>query len=60
MLFLRQWQNHQKILAGNKGELLAVRYINQLKKYLVVVYRETSKYDGFIITSFITSKEKNH
>ena len=32
-----------KILAGNKGELLAVRYINQLKKYLVVVYRETSK-----------------
>jgi len=48
-----------KILSGNKGELLAVRYIKQLMKFLVVVYRETSKTDGFIITSFITSKEKS-
>ncbi|KPA11239.1 hypothetical protein MHK_008550 [Candidatus Magnetomorum sp. HK-1] len=46
-----------KILAGNKGELLAIRYINHLMKHLVVAYRETSENDGFIITSFITSKE---
>lgn len=48
-----------KILAGNRDELLAVRYIDQLMKFLVVAYRETSVTDGFIITSFITSKKKS-
>lgn len=42
------------IVNGWKGELLAVKKINT--KYLVVVYKEISKKDGFIITAFLTSK----
>ena len=48
-----------KILAGKKGELLAVRYLIDYNKHLVVVYREIDEYDGFIITSFMTSKTKS-
>ncbi|MFH1392467.1 MAG: PBECR2 nuclease fold domain-containing protein [bacterium] len=42
------------IVRGWKGELLAVRKIN--KKYLIVVYREINKQDGFVITAFATYK----
>lgn len=44
-----------KILAGSCGELLAVREI-LTGKFLVVVYKETSPDDGFIITAFLTRK----
>ncbi|MDQ2694890.1 MAG: hypothetical protein M3Z21_05825 [Pseudomonadota bacterium] len=44
----------ERILAGNRNELLAVREIEQ-GKYLVVVYRELN-HDGFVITAFFTRR----
>lgn len=46
-----------KVFAGNRGELLAIREIEP-GKYLVVVYKETSKSDGFVITAFLTRRAK--
>jgi hypothetical protein len=46
-----------RIYAGNEGEFLAVREIEQ-GKYLVVVYRELET-DGFIITAFLTRRLKS-
>jgi len=46
--------NPSRILAGKKGECLAVQEM-LTGKHLVVVYREIEN-DGFIITAFITSK----
>ncbi len=43
-----------RILAGNNGELLAIREIEP-EKYIVVVYTEQGN-DGFIITSFLTRR----
>jgi hypothetical protein len=43
------------IFEGGSGELLAVRRV-QIDKYLVVVYKEVSKEDGFLITAFLTRK----
>ena len=43
-----------RVLAGGRGEILAVREI-KAGRFLVVVYRETV-YDGFIITAFVTSR----
>ncbi len=37
------------------NELLAVKILIQ-SKYLIVVYRELNSDDGFVITSFLTSK----
>ncbi len=47
----------EAIYKGKTGELLAVRSIEE-GKYIVVVYRELSKEDGFVITAFLT-KQKN-
>jgi hypothetical protein len=46
-----------RILAGNENEMLAVREIEQ-GKWLVVVYKELSASDGFVITSFVTRRAK--
>ncbi len=46
-----------RVLAGNRGELLAVREIES-GKWLIVVYRETDD-DGFIITAFLTRRERS-
>ena len=46
--------NPQRLLAGGAGEILAVRELSP-GKHLVVVYRELEK-DGFVITSFLTSR----
>lgn len=43
-----------RVLAGGKGELLAVREI-ETGKWLVVVYRELDD-DGFVITAFMTRR----
>lgn len=43
-----------RVLAGNAGELLAIREI-ETGKWLVVVYREEET-DGFIITAFLTRR----
>ena len=44
----------ERILEGNRGELLAIRQVEP-GKYLVVVYREVEG-DGFIITAFFTRR----
>ncbi len=44
---------------GDYGELLAIRFYAQTPltgKYLVVVYRESSSEDGFILTAYFTSR----
>ncbi|MBU2611653.1 MAG: hypothetical protein KJ606_12025 [Chloroflexi bacterium] len=45
------------VFEGNSGETLAAREIEP-GKYLVVVYREISKEDGFVITAFLTKRWK--
>ena len=45
------------IYEGGSGELLAIRELDT-NKYIVVVYKEVDEKDGFIITSFLTSKIK--
>jgi len=45
------------IYQGKYDELMAVKSI-QTNKYIIVVYKETKNDDGFIITSFLTSKQK--
>ena len=45
------------IIKGTTEELLALRKINQ--KYLVSIYREVNKKDGFIITAFYTKDLKS-
>ena len=44
----------EEILEGAKDEFIAIqKYKN---KHIVVIYKEVSKKDGFVITAFITSK----
>jgi len=45
--------NPEEIIEGNKGELIAIQKFNN--KYIVVIYREVTNEDGFVITAFITS-----
>ena len=48
----------EAIYEGKAGECLAVRE-GERGKYLVVVYRETSEEDGFIITAFLTRRTRH-
>lgn len=50
-------QDPDSIHRGKEKELLAVKEIEK-GKHLVVVYKETNKSDGFIITAFLTTKIK--
>jgi hypothetical protein len=43
----------ERIVAGGADELLAIRMV-AAEKALIVVYRETSAEDGFVITAFLT------
>ncbi len=43
------------IYEGSARELLAIKRI-QSGKYIVVVYKEVSETDGFVITAFLTGK----
>jgi len=47
----------EAIYEGKTGELLAVREVENGKN-IVVVYRELSKEDGFVITAFLTKRKK--
>lgn len=49
--------NPLRILAGSQGELMAVREV-ETGKFLVVPYREMAS-DGFIITAFLTRRERS-
>ncbi len=44
------------IIRGNKGSLKAVKSMGK-DKWLVVVYREISKEDGFVITAYFLNKK---
>lgn len=51
--------NPEAVMEGDFGELLAVRRFRKTalsQKYLIVVYRETSKEDGYILTAYLTNK----
>jgi hypothetical protein len=45
----------QRVIAGNGGELLAVREV-EARKWLVATHREF-KEDGFVITAFLTRRQ---
>jgi len=47
----------EAIYEGTTGECIAVRQIEK-SKYIVVIYRELSKEDGFVITAFLTRRKK--
>jgi len=42
---------------GKLGELIAVKEI-ETGKFMVVVYKEISREDGFVITAFLTKRIK--
>jgi len=48
-------EDPERVLAGLAGELLALRAI-EAEKVLVVVYKEVSAADGFVITAFLTRR----
>jgi hypothetical protein len=45
----------ERVVAGGGGELLAIRLV-EVSKAIVVVYREISPDDGFVITAFLTKQ----
>lgn len=45
----------ERVLAGGAAEMLAVRMV-ETEKALIVVYREVSAADGFVITAFLTKR----
>jgi hypothetical protein len=46
------------VVRGNKGSLKATKNIGK-RKWLVVIYKEVSKHDGFVITAyFLDTKPK--
>ena len=45
----------ERVVAGGVNELLAVRMV-AAEKALIVVYREASVEDGFVITAFLTRR----
>jgi len=47
----------EAIYEGKTGECIAVREIEK-GKYIVVIYKELSQEDGFVITSVITRRKK--
>jgi hypothetical protein len=51
-------ENPDLILTGDFGELIAVKLFEKTPvtydKYLTVVYKETSKLDGFILTAYFS------
>lgn len=48
-------ENPEMILRGYRGSFIAVQNYGR-KRYLAVIYRQTSQEDGFIITAYFTSK----
>lgn len=45
------------IYGGKSEELVALKEI-ETEKYMVVIYKEISKEDGFVITAFLTKRVK--
>lgn len=55
---LRSIEEPDLILEGYSGERIAVRRVER-NKHLVVVYRELSAKDGFVITAYLTGRLKS-
>jgi hypothetical protein len=56
-------ENPDYILEGDYEELLAVRFFKETpltQKFLVVIYKEVSEYDGFIVTAYFTRKPSTY
>ncbi len=52
-------ESPDEIQEGDFGEQLAIRHYMTTpltSKYLVVAYRETETFDGFIMTAYFTSR----
>ncbi len=47
--------NAERVVTASDGALIAIRLVAS-RKALVVVYRESSMHDGFIITAFVTTR----
>ena len=47
-------ENPDAIARGKAGELLAIKAIDH--RSLIVIYRETTRTDGFVITAFFTTQ----
>jgi hypothetical protein len=50
-------QDPKAIYEGKAGELLAVKEVEP-GKYMVAIYKEMDKMDGFVITAFLTRRIK--
>jgi len=51
--------NPEVILKGDFGELMACKSFPKTpltQKFLIVVYKEVSKDDGFVLTAYFTNK----
>jgi len=44
------------VYRGYREALIAVRKMKRRRRWMVVVYKEVSRDDGFIITAYMTSK----
>lgn len=51
-------ENPDKILKGDKDELLAVKKKSRRKTWFVVIHKEIDNTDGFILTAYITSDSR--
>ncbi len=49
-------ENPEFIMQGNQGSLKATKNLGK-RKWLVVIYKELSKNDGFVITSYFLYKK---
>ena len=56
--FLETIENPDRIVAGDCGELIAVKLYSKtpvtFNKYLTVVYKEDTNLDGFILTAYFS------
>lgn len=49
-------ENPEFVMRGNKGSLKATKNVGK-RKWLVVIYRELSKEDGFVITAYFLDEK---
>jgi len=50
------------IQQGDAGELIALRFYSEapvINKFVVVIYKETSQEDGFILTAYLSNFPNN-
>lgn len=53
---LEALEEPEVIYEGNAGELFAVKELEK-DKYIVVIYKESTEKDGFIITAYLTRRK---